>query len=106
FSRASEGDHPASPALPARRSSDLRALSASRRLRQRLLQLRVHVGRGERQALADRGEHADLPVAQRIVHLDQPELVVLLVPHELGDRKSTRLNSSHVKSSYAVYRLQ
>src|SRR5690606_12693040 len=40
----------------------------------------------------------EVPVVQGLVHED------LVVPDE--DRKSTRLNSSHVKSSYAVFCLK
>src|SRR5690606_41307123 len=35
-----------------------------------------------------------------------PALLEPLVPEELEDRKSTRLNSSHVKISYAVFCLK
>src|SRR5204862_5041649 len=37
---------------------------------------------------------------------DDPEIRVALVGHGIGDRKSTRLNSSHVEISYAVFCLK
>src|SRR5690606_27099792 len=54
-------------------------------------------------ALADLAEHAIAPALQ-ISGLDIEEVVVGDVDEELrGERKSTRLNSSHVKNSYAVF---
>src|SRR5699024_12842378 len=37
---------------------------------------------------------------------ENPQLVVLAVTGSAGDRKSTRLNSSHVSISYAVFCLK
>src|SRR5699024_12236138 len=48
-----------------------------------------------------RGERPDRHALQRVAepdHLDLPDLVLR------ADRKSTRLNSSHVSISYAVFR--
>src|SRR5690606_2619876 len=56
-----------------------------------------------RQQFADVG---DLLVNQQDVRVFQLGRHVVLVVDEVRDRKSTRLNSSHVKSSYAVFCLQ
>src|SRR3712207_8362047 len=37
---------------------------------------------------------------------DYPEVETVLVAHRAGDRKSTRLNSSHANISYAVFCLK
>src|SRR5690606_40226627 len=38
--------------------------------------------------------------------LNTDTLIVVRIPHNGRDRKSTRLNSSHVKTSYAVFCLK
>src|SRR5690606_40674341 len=85
-----------------RRSSDLRARAVPRsrtRAAQRLQPLAVAVPRGPRSR--DRGACAQL--LERLVDLpDDREQV----PRGAVDRKSTRLNSSHVKISYAVFCLK
>src|SRR5690606_40794770 len=40
------------------------------------------------------------------LHRDRPEELACRKPHQAKDRKSTRLNSSHVKISYAVFCLK
>src|SRR5690349_23629841 len=48
-----------------------------------------------------------LPTSVRPQSKDiEPNATALLVLLETGDRKSTRLNSSHVESSYAVFCLK
>src|SRR5690606_40755051 len=79
------GDPRAPPSFPTRRSSDLRQRHAL------LLPARKLAGR----ALLVAGEASDLH--------DAPDTLA----HLRGrDRKSTRLNSSHVKNSYAVFCLK
>src|SRR5690606_42070252 len=91
--------------LPTRRSSDL-APSAHRPAQ------RVSTISG-----ADQGDVHKLQGVQRQVHLplrvpqmEPPHLQFaakdLAAQHGRGDRKSTRLNSSHVKISYAVFCLK
>src|SRR5690606_41476205 len=48
-----------------------------------------------------RGRHHAIPTLTRVVS-ETPERIVY-APEETEDRKSTRLNSSHVKTSYAVF---
>src|SRR5690606_39693307 len=83
FSFSLHGPLPDSPPFPTRRSSDLVAVFVGQR-----------GGQHARQALG--GQHLRHQVAV---------LGVLDGHHQLrvGDRKSTRLNSSHVKISYAVF---
>src|SRR5690349_22886138 len=78
LSRSSRA-HQAFQSFPTRRSSDLLRLALHRRRHRR----RVH--------------RAGLGVARRA--RDGPEV-------RAGDRKSTRLNSSHVEISYAVFCLK
>src|SRR5690606_42127808 len=73
--------HPSLPSFPTRRSSDL-------------LDGQHHPG-------LQRDRSALVPILPRIMHV-QTEPVRGLVQ----DRKSTRLNSSHVKISYAVFCLK
>src|SRR3989442_9983323 len=60
-------------------------------------------------------EHQDLPGKERIPDFPeigadrvglQPETAEFGQPHPCTDRKSTRLNSSHVRISYAVFCLK
>src|SRR5690606_41515699 len=90
--------------FPPRRSSDLGAVGALAQPATAGLQ------RGELlvQAFGDaakmRRQRGGGGVAR--AHLDQPHMVFeqkLLAVVPFGDRKSTRLNSSHVKISYAVF---
>src|SRR5690349_22889451 len=55
----------------------------------------------DRAALARR-----VPPLEDDAHLGPGRLDPLLHGHELADRKSTRLNSSHVENSYAVFCLK
>src|SRR5690606_40364940 len=88
--------------FPTRRSSDLEAL----------------VRTGLRMILAPAadlevvGEAASGPEALLAINRDRPDVVLMDVRMPGGDgltaldRKSTRLNSSHVKTSYAVFCLK
>src|SRR5690606_41760001 len=99
------GARPALPASPTRRSSDL-AAPEPRRVRRARVRAALEVDpRGNR---PDPGEVRLAPRRHRVRppgrRLD--EVVRLAGPAgdgRLGDRKSTRLNSSHVKISYAVF---
>src|SRR5690606_42079544 len=92
--------------LPPRRSSDLTGLLVLERDVVDRLALRERVS----DALEDLGGHgADVDRLDRRPHrLGEGDRVRLGVVarrepgHRVGDRKSTRLNSSHVKISYAV----
>src|SRR5690606_41536048 len=85
------------PSFPTRRSSDLVVLrgdafgsKASR------------LGRNSQGGFQGGGQHLPVvQVAEVLVADIQPGLLQML-----GDRKSTRLNSSHVKISYAVFCLK
>src|SRR3712207_7341300 len=62
---------------------------------------------------ADRARECAYGGEARVVHEDYRELVALLdrgdylrVHHQVRDRKSTRLNSSHANISYAVFCLK
>src|SRR5690606_41622263 len=93
-------------AVPTRRSSDLVA-----GLRQRLLQRQRTVS-----AFEPAGQPVTLMLAvtmEQLARCSQPRIQRRCFRHELedgarsngpqGGRKSTRLNSSHVKISYAVF---
>src|SRR5690606_41341031 len=101
FFSAASGDPPDLPSFPTRRSSDLRRRGV--RGPRDLAPLRVE----EPQRRA-----GQLHATQCRVHdLDQQPLAAGLFPrvHLVEgpeDRKSTRLNSSHVKISYAVFCLK
>src|SRR5207249_10862921 len=94
--------HPHLPSFPTRRSSDL-------------------LGRGEdrdAEAVVDAGQvlHRGIDAASRLRHprnradhrraVEIFQLDLDLVPPVRVDRKSTRLNSSHVSISYAVFCLK
>src|SRR5690606_39668708 len=94
------------PSFPTRRSSDLAADD---------LVVALHVGQEALQALVVAGAASGVDVEgcreQRVegIHADaaletRPGQLAELALH--GDRKSTRLNSSHVKISYAVFCLK
>src|SRR5437870_11543270 len=63
-----------------------------------------------RSLIEDQIREAQLYIAEHrgvVVHGRQQKLFLSLkIPHYLGDRKSTRLNSSHVAISYAVFCLK
>src|SRR5690606_41135519 len=94
------------PSFPTRRSSDLCRAGHVQRELQVLLELRLNqlfvVGEHEAAAVASFGElrrpGKHVPSAVRPVG----ELAIGDVQVGTRDRKSTRLNSSHVKNSYAV----
>src|SRR5690606_39738705 len=96
---------PALPSFPTRRSSDLlRAVAEAREEHAHLL-----AGRVLRLVEDDERVVERAPAHERERrHLDLPALLELLGALEIEhvDRKSTRLNSSHVKISYAVFCLK
>src|SRR5699024_12721219 len=98
----SSADHPSAPSVPTRRSSDLEVEQASRRPSDV-----VRVVQPGRQPVDQAFEHACLPtlVHGEIGPVEDESLVQELQHGNLvpGDRKSTRLNSSHVSISYAVF---
>src|SRR5690606_39517747 len=92
FSFEAHGDPRALPSFPTRRSSDLveehhRVGPAPHLLRQLPAFLVAHIA----------GRRTDEPGHGVALHV---------LGHVQGDRKSTRLNSSHVKISYAVFCLK
>src|SRR5690606_41956623 len=95
---------PSLRSFPTRRSSDLRTQAAAF--------LRKSVERGRLEAGQDEAIMANWVGTTEKADLAQCDLVIeavfedLKVKHELLDRKSTRLNSSHVKISYAVFCLK
>src|SRR5690606_41792439 len=93
------------PAFPTRRSSDLEFRALEQRVIERLLREGpriVSTGGGAfmnaqtRVAIADHGISVWLKA-------DLDLLMERVAKKQNRDRKSTRLNSSHVKSSYAVF---
>src|SRR5690625_6793710 len=92
---------PTPPLFPTRRSSDL--VGHARMARQHFLQTLDRVAR------TPRGRHRD---HHRSAHLRRQVRRMHLAADDLGhvvaalDRKSTRLNSSHVAISYAVFCLK
>src|SRR5690606_40870382 len=102
FFCAGFGDHPDLHAFPTRRSSDLLGLQLGAF---ELLGARPHLEGVDRGLAADN----DLVDASFEVHRrggGLAEVEDLLAVESHGDRKSTRLNSSHVKISYAVFCLK
>src|SRR5207253_10037213 len=93
--------HPPLHSFPTRRSSDLCALLRHRhQLANRGLQV---IGRGE-----GRPEAIERAISDAEERLDRED-ELLAADHDApvrGDRKSTRLNSSHVAISYAVFCLK
>src|SRR5207249_12223336 len=97
---------PTSPLFPTRRSSDLAATQdGSEHLLHRGLAIRADDG-------DQRRVEAQPPVLRQraerkpgiVDHCDrQRKLAAVLAVDERRDRKSTRLNSSHVSISYAVF---
>src|SRR5690606_41545320 len=93
-------DPPHLQSFPTRRSSDLRAL---------------HLVRPGRLARGSRGDSAASTCVQNLIGIPRccwwpvsttgTSLAIACTPRRL-DRKSTRLNSSHVKISYAVFCLK
>src|SRR5690606_42161727 len=94
------GDHPDLPSFPTRRSSDLAQAAVAQRVqvqrtRQPVLEAAGGVGGLvlEVEADAGKGRHASAAPGPAGIA-------------SIRDRKSTRLNSSHVKISYAVFCLK
>src|SRR5207302_8556471 len=92
--------HPHS--FPTRRSSDLRPLEAPvapRHLRRpRVVMQGAEVGEGVLPAIIGDDRSRDVELVGQLVQADEKP--------RPKDRKSTRLNSSHVKISYAVFCLK
>src|SRR5690606_41365767 len=90
-------------ALPPRRSSDLRARHGARAHDELALLL------AQARDVGDRRLQGHLHLGQRGNRHPKRELLVqhmILANVAVRDRKSTRLNSSHVKISYAVFCLK
>src|SRR5690606_40248290 len=90
------------PSIPTRRSSDLHQPARLGLLRD-LAQLLVHLG-AVRRAGVDGEADRRAPEAQGVADASGHGRKGILVL--VQDRKSTRLNSSHVKISYAVFCLK
>src|SRR5207302_10936466 len=89
------------PIFPTRRSSDLLDEVRARDREERHLGLASNGAREQRLAGAGIADH------QHTARDAPAELLELgRVAQEIEDRKSTRLNSSHVKISYAVFCLK
>src|SRR5690606_41787094 len=90
--------------FPTRRSSDLLPGGALRALK-----VKVADGRERHRQVVQRGKQVAVRMLSRPGEADaDPSLKISLVRHHhtscsKRDRKSTRLNSSHVKISYAVF---
>src|SRR5690606_39333298 len=98
-------DHAAPPSCPTRRSSDLEADRRRIALAEGSRHRRVHghvnsQTLGRKQLAVRRKGQRDVP---RAVVLNDDQVGELVSRVGLEDRKSTRLNSSHVKTSYAVF---
>src|SRR5258707_3854312 len=64
---------------------------------------------GARREIGDRADDAGKPAARSehaALHVDRVRPARLVQPATVGDRKSTRLNSSHANISYAVFCLK
>src|SRR5699024_12620389 len=85
---------PPLPSFPTRRSSDLRSPIPLRRGPRMIVQAAAERHRGDNGEVGDGDE------------LTHGHLGVLHRQFDLQDRKSTRLNSSHVSISYAVFCLK
>src|SRR5690554_7440635 len=82
----------------------------------RIYQSRLLVGTGKYRDLMETGHAIEMSgadivtVAVRRTNLgqnpDEPNLLDVISPEHYTDRKSTRLNSSHVRISYAVFCLK
>src|SRR5690606_40939080 len=53
--------------------------------------------------LAEKTMNFTVTIAEAIAYIDSGDRSVSVSPRLMPDRKSTRLNSSHVKISYAVF---
>src|SRR5690606_39989405 len=93
-------------AFPTRRSSDLEIAAAAAGVELSLPPLLSAFGRLHADADSVVVEGVGGWLAPLSATLDQADLVHALQLPVVIDRKSTRLNSSHVKSSYAVFCLK
>src|SRR5699024_12687259 len=94
FCFSTSSDTRSLPSFPTRRSSDL----INRHLHLQVENLRLASGGGWNEVAVQHFENVAANLAQLLLHLNA---VVLD-----QDRKSTRLNSSHVSISYAVFCLK
>src|SRR5690625_5319627 len=92
---------PAAPERAARRKGTQAVLEVRGKTRLSPRLLRVTLG-GEQYSELRRNHHTDAYVKLLIASEESG----LLPPYDLEDRKSTRLNSSHVATSYAAFCLQ
>src|SRR5690606_41561675 len=105
-SSSAYADHPFPPPFPTRRSSDLPCRRLEGRLRHAME--RGYPEPRSREWECDApctGCHRCLGGHQRHIREVLHGRRKKLSPHNRSDRKSTRLNSSHVKISYAVFSL-
>src|SRR5690606_40674568 len=100
-----DADLPLPPPFPTRRSSDLRVSTDTLNFDEH----RVPARNEERHVRERRGlrlEQGRQQVAFEVMHPEGgqlPRIGQRPAERGTGDRKSTRLNSSHVKNSYAVF---
>src|SRR5207302_9434901 len=90
------------PSFPTRRSSDL---AAARGLGERLHH-RADAKHADQRHAAAENARAEVVHQHLETRLDPSGDEMLVDNFSAGDRKSTRLNSSHVKISYAVFCLK
>src|SRR5206468_6734258 len=90
--------------FPTRRSSDLARYAPSPETRDKILQNRIY--RHLSGTLSGSQEYMAMEKLYEVYRERDYDLIVLDTPptaHALDDRKSTRLNSSHDQTSYAVF---
>src|SRR5207302_4903533 len=93
------------PSFPTRRSSDLNLVKTMRRIRRSISAHSLAQSCNE-EALYTLGDLCEMAGLAPQSLEDRMALAKVLYQHPGLDRKSTRLNSSHVKISYAVFCLK
>src|SRR5690606_40330200 len=94
------------PSFPTRRSSDLFVLAARRVLSHPLRHQCLTFCRFKKRSARGPCRRAMVASMPASVHVGAATVIELGAPRTgQPDRKSTRLNSSHVKNSYAVFSL-